>query len=146
MNIEFFYQDCSFELKNKDEITKWVNECVAAEGRNGEDVNFIFCSDTYLLELNKKYLEHDYYTDVITFDYGMEFPGEDIVAGDVFISVDTVELNAGRFHVQFKSELHRVIIHGVLHLIGYNDKTDAEQAVMTEKEDLYLAKLTAKND
>ncbi len=104
------------------------------EGKNPNDINFIYCSDEYLLELNKSSLNHDYYTDIITFDYceGKE------VSGDLFISIDRVRENANEMNLTFEDELHRVMIHGVLHLCGYKDKTKKDAETMREKENFYL--------
>ena len=98
------------------------------------DISIIFVTDSYLLEMNQKYLDHDYYTDIITFDYCVT----NIVSGDLFISVDRVQENAGIVNVDFLIELHRVMIHGILHLCGYNDQTDEEKRVMRELENKYL--------
>lgn len=139
LNLEFYAEACDMPLAFgcENALTEWVSSAVKAEQREGGDINVIFCSDEYLLEINRKYLEHDYYTDIITFDYNFD----DVVSGDLFISVDTVRANAKEYGVSFLEELHRVIIHGVLHLIGYNDKTADEQKVMRSKENEYLEKL-----
>jgi rRNA maturation RNase YbeY len=97
----------------------------------------IFCSDEYLLDVNKKYLNHDYYTDIITFDY----VEDKIISGDIFISSDRVRENANQFNVSFEMELFRIIIHGILHLLGYKDKTKKDKSLMTEKENFYLSRL-----
>ena len=101
-----------------------------------EDISFIFCSDDYLLDLNRNFLSHDYYTDVITFDNSEQFS----FSGDIFISLDRVRENALVFNQTFIDELHRVMIHGILHLVGYDDISDLEQSIMRDKEDYYLAK------
>lgn len=98
-------------------------------------VNYIFCSDDYLREINIQYLKHKTYTDIVTFNYGTT----DQIEGDIFISVDRVKENAQKFNTELETELHRVIIHGVLHLIGYSDKSKTEKALMREKEDTYLS-------
>ncbi|MFM7473400.1 MAG: rRNA maturation RNase YbeY [Crocinitomicaceae bacterium] len=107
---------------------------IAMESKTCGDITLIFCSDDYLLEINKKYLNHDYYTDVITFDYS----DNQMVSGDLFISIDRVLENAKSFQVVAKEELIRVVCHGVLHLVGYKDKTEEEKKVMTSKENEYL--------
>ncbi len=99
-------------------------------------INFIFCSDDFILEINKNYLQHDYFTDIITFDLSAE--GSAGIDAEIYISVDTVKDNAARFETTFTRELHRVMFHGLLHLIGYDDKTPSHQLEMTEKEDFYL--------
>ena len=98
------------------------------------EINYIFCSDPYLLEINKQYLGHDYFTDILTFDYSQK----PVVSGDLFISIDTVRENAEYYGATFEEELHRVIVHGLLHLIGYDDHTPEEQKTMREKENYYL--------
>lgn len=139
-DIHFFSEDVDFTLKEKQKIRQWITGAITREGfsRVGE-LNFVFCSDDYLLEINQTYLKHDTYTDIVTFDSS---ESEDTIAGDIFISVDRTQENALAFGVSWRDELHRVIIHGVLHLCGYGDKTDAEQQKMTEMEDHYLAKRT----
>ena len=98
------------------------------------ELNIIFCSDKYLLEMNKKHLSHDYLTDIITFDY----TEDNIISGDLFISIERVQENAMQFNVDYNNELKRVVIHGILHLVGYSDHTDSEKKIMREKEDEYL--------
>lgn len=141
MEIDFFNQDCEFKLPNRDVLVAWIEQTIAEEGKDADTISVIFCSDDYLLEVNKKYLNHDYYTDIITFDYAEDIPDENIIAGDLFISIDTVARNAFEYRARFKQELHRVIIHGVLHLLGYKDKSPKEAIEMRSKEDYYLAKL-----
>ena len=141
MEIEYYLQDCDLKLKNKEQLSKWIEETIENENREGGIISVIFCSDDYLLEVNKKYLNHDYYTDIITFDYAdSELVGAP-VSGDLFISIDTVARNAFEYKVQFKTELHRVIIHGILHLLEYKDKTADESLMMRSKEDFYLERL-----
>lgn len=127
-------EDVSFLPKNKLALRNWINSSIIKEGKNPNDINFIYCSDEYLLELNKSSLNHDYYTDIITFDYceGKE------VSGDLFISIDRVRENAKEMNLTFEDELHRVMIHGVLHLCGYKDKTKKDAETMREKENFYL--------
>lgn len=133
--ILFFSEDTLFKPKQKAELRKWVNNCVMAEGFKIQEINFIFCTDDYLLEINKNYLDHDTYTDIITFDNG-EQNGK--VLGDIFISVDRINENAAKFEVSERDELHRVMIHGVLHLLGYTDKDHKTKAQMTDRENHYL--------
>ena len=133
MEINYFYEDIN-EFELSETISEWINKTITNENKETGEINVIFCSDEYLLKMNKEHLNHDYYTDIITFDYCQG----SLVSGDLFISVDRVGENAKDFNVDFKNELNRVIIHGVLHLIGYNDKTDDEQKEMTEKENFYL--------
>ena len=137
-DISFFNEDVNYTVKGKQKLRQWIASAIRAEGfsRVGE-LNFIFCSDAYLLEMNKTYLEHDTYTDIITFDSSED---EMVIAGDIFISVERIAENALKFGVPERDELHRVIIHGVLHLCGYLDKKKADKELMTAKENMYLDK------
>lgn len=139
-DIQFFSEDIDFTVKDKQKIRTWIGETIKAEGfkRVGE-LSFVFCSDAYLLEINKQYLNHDTFTDIVTFDSSED---EDVIAGDIFISVERIRENASKFSVSEKDELNRVIIHGVLHLCGYYDKKKEDKALMTEKEDYYLSTRT----
>ncbi len=128
--INFFTEDVDFDLKGKLKNKKWIKTIVEQEGQKTGDINIIFCSDEYLLEVNKQYLNHDYYTDIITFNYNTEK-----VNGDLFISIDRVAENAEKQNVPRGTEMQRVIIHGVLHLLGYNDKSPKEEKEIREKED-----------
>jgi rRNA maturation RNase YbeY len=134
MSINFFNEDVDLPKIKKRNTVAWIKQVIDEHCKKVGDVSFIFCSDTYLLDVNKQYLDHDYFTDVITFDY----VEGDVVSGDIFISVDRVEENAKSFSTSFSNELNRVIIHGILHLLRYNDKTDTDKLIMTGKEDLYL--------
>jgi rRNA maturation RNase YbeY len=136
-DISFFAEDTAFVLSQKQKVREWAGRVIKSEGfsRIGE-LNFIFCSDEYLLDINKEYLDHDTYTDIITFDSSEE---EHVIAGDIFISIERVRENATKFSVAEKDEVHRVIVHGVLHLCGYLDKSEAEKDTMTAKENEYLA-------
>lgn len=134
MSINFFNEDVDLPKIKKRNTVAWIKQVIDEHCKKVGDVSFIFCSDTYLLDVNKQYLDHDYFTDVITFDY----VEGDVVSGDIFISVDRVEENAKSFSTSFSNELNRIIIHGILHLLGYNDKTDTDKMIMTGKEDLYL--------
>jgi len=137
MPIKFFNEDNSFNLKDRIKLKRWINSSILNEKRNLGLVNYIFTSDKYLLSINKEYLSHNYYTDIITFNYCEK----NNISGDIFISIDTVKNNSNRFGVTFKHELHRVMIHGILHLIGYDDQNDEEKAEMREKENYYLERL-----
>ncbi|MCC2599514.1 rRNA maturation RNase YbeY [Sphingobacterium sp. FBM7-1] len=139
-DISFFNEDVDYKIKDKQKLRQWIASTVANEGggRVGE-LNFIFCSDAYLLEINKKYLDHDTYTDIVTFDSSEK---DGVIAGDIFISIDRTKENASKFDVSERDELHRVIIHGVLHLCGYLDKKKEDKALMTEKENEYLSRRT----
>lgn len=134
--INFFYEDTAFELTHKEIISSWIAHTITVEKCELSEINYIFCSDEYLHQINVDYLQHDYYTDIITFDNSEE---EGIIESDIFVSIERVQDNAQDQGIPFEQELRRVIIHGVLHLVGYNDKTDTEQAEMTEKENAYLS-------
>lgn len=134
--IHFFSEDISFTLKEKNKVRNWIKNTIRSEGKKLKELNFIFCSDAYLLEINKQYLNHDTFTDIVTFD-NSESP--DLIIGDVFISIERTRENASKYKVAEKDELHRIIIHGTLHLIGYKDKTKSDKSLMTEKEDHHLA-------
>lgn len=133
--VNFFVEDISFNLKQRINIRKWIKSCIDAEGFRLRELNFIFCSDDYLLVINQGYLKHDTFTDIITFDNSEE---ERHIVGDIFISVDRVGENAAQFKVSERDELHRVMIHGTLHLLGYPDKGKAAKTLMTTKENYYL--------
>jgi rRNA maturation RNase YbeY len=123
--------ETAFRLRNQREYTNWLIKVAKSEGRVLEDINYIFTSDTYLLELNQRFLNHDYYTDILTFDYSVDRT----VSGDIFISIDRVMENARSFGVDFDEELLRVMVHGLLHLFGYNDDDDMQQQRMRSIED-----------
>ncbi|MFY0600951.1 MAG: rRNA maturation RNase YbeY [Cyclobacteriaceae bacterium] len=135
-NIEFLSQEIEFEISDPSATSQWINSVVEQEGKDIDSITYIFCSDEYLLSINKDHLNHDYYTDIITFDNS--FSANDIIA-DIFISIDRVKENAADFNVSFSQELQRVMIHGVLHLLGYKDKTDDDQKLMRQKEDTYIS-------
>ena len=136
--IRFNIEDVRFNLKNRMVLKKWLANVASEESRRVGELNFIFCSDDYLLDINSRFLNHDYYTDVITFDYSED----NRIAGDIFISVDTVRVNAEEYCQTFENELFRVMVHGVLHLCDYGDHSDEEKKQMRAKEDYYLAKLS----
>jgi probable rRNA maturation factor len=137
--IAFFEEDIKFKLKSKTQLRQWITDTIKAEGFKLNELTYIFCSDDYLLQINRQYLDHDTYTDIITFDNS---EGNKIVTGDIFISIDRIRENAAKFNVTEATELHRVLIHGVLHLLGYKDKLAPDQKKMTEKEDYYLSTRT----
>lgn len=134
--IHYFSEDIAYNLKDKRKINSWIKRTIEMENFNPGDINFIFCSDTYLLKLNQEYLNHHTLTDIITFDSSEE---ENTISGDIFISIDRIKENAKSLNVNFTAELHRVIIHGILHLCGYTDKSKDEKLAMREKEDHYLS-------
>lgn len=133
--IRYFYEGITFEFKNKLQNNRWLRFVASSEVRNLQNINIIFCSDNYILDVNMKYLQHDYFTDIITFDYCED----DYLSGDLFISIDSVRDNADFYGTEFQDELNRVIVHGILHLVGYDDHTEEEQKVMRSKEDYYLS-------
>ncbi len=135
--IQFFPEGTSFILKNKNAIRSWLIKAIDEEKKKPWYINFIFCNDDYLLELNKIYLNHNTLTDILTFTFAEQ---PDIVSGDIYISVERVEENAENFGEQKDRELRRVMIHGVLHLVGYRDKTSIDRKIMREKENYFLNK------
>lgn len=132
--IRYYQENIRFELKQKMRNNRWLKMVAGSEMRRLGAINIIFCSDPYILEVNLKYLQHDYFTDIITFDYCEK----DILSGDLFISIDSVRENARYYRTAFEDELDRVMVHGLLHLIGYDDHTEEEIAVMRQKENYYL--------
>lgn len=138
MSIRFNNIDIEFDSVNVRTISKWLTKVIEDQNNKVGTVNYNFCSDEHLLTINQQFLQHDTYTDIITFDYSANL----IVSGDIFISIDRVEDNALLYKTPFDQELHRVIVHGVLHLCGYKDKTNQEAAQMRKMEDHYLAHLS----
>jgi len=133
--IGFYNENSGFKPKQIKKIREWILAVILAEGKSAGEISFIFCDDNYLHEMNVKYLSHDTLTDVITFDYSEE----NRISGDVFISIDRVRENAVNFSKPLDEEIHRVMIHGVLHLCGFKDKTKKDSAIMRHKEETYLA-------
>lgn len=132
--IELFYET-DFTIENEFIFLKWIKKVVEKENYKIQEINYIFCDDEYLLELNKKFLNHDYYTDVI----GFQNSKGKLISGDIFISIDRVKDNAKINKVPFQNELARVMIHGILHFMKYNDTTNEEEIKMRKTEDKYLA-------
>ena len=137
--IHFFTEDVSFNFKHKILVRKWLKNTIEAEGYKLKEMNFVFCSDNYLLTINQEYLKHDTLTDIITFDNSDK---EFAIVGDIFISIERVRENARIFTVSEKDELLRVMVHGTLHLLGYADKGKTAKTLMTAKVNYYLLKLT----
>lgn len=135
--IHFFSENIPFKLKQALKLKVWVKATIQKEGFELGQLNYIFCSDEALLERNIQFLKHKTLTDIITFDLSEQ---EGLIEGEIYISIDRIKDNAGKFSKSFEDELHRVIIHGVLHLVGYGDKTPKLKAIMREKEDFYLKK------
>lgn len=137
MKVNFFIEDVVFILKDKAKIRKWIVACVKSEGYRLSEANIIFCSDNYLLDINRNYLKHDFFTDIITFPHdNPESPV--VVGGDLFLSYERIIENAGYLRKHVNDEIHRVIIHGILHLVGYTDKKSSEKKQMTARENHYL--------
>jgi len=126
-----FNSETSFTLKNQNKLVKWIGDVVSSEGFQVAEINYIFCDDSYLNKINQEFLNHDTFTDIISFDYTL---GKE-VGGDIFISIERVLENAEKFNEVFENELHRVMIHGILHFIGYKDKTKKDKTLMRTKED-----------
>ena len=137
MAVHYYTDDCSYRLPEKRRTTEWLKAVAEEEGYTLGGVNYIFCSAARLLEMNKEFLAHDYYTDIITFDYS-DRKGSGVVSGDVFIDVETVADNARIYGATKIEEMRRVVVHGVLHLCGQKDKTPRANAQMHRKEDKYL--------
>jgi len=133
--ISFHFEQVDQISLQQGRVQSWLQEVILKEGFGQGDLAVIFCSDSYLSELNKTYLNHDTLTDVITFDY----TEEEVTSGDIFISIERVKENAIRFEVEFLDELRRVMVHGILHLLGYGDKSESEKKSMRAKEEIYLA-------
>lgn len=133
-NIEYNLIDIELNI-NKKNYTNWITKCIELTNKEVGEISYIFCNDDYLLNINKEYLNHDYYTDIITFDYCKE----NTISGDLFISIERIKENASTHKTSFKNELDRVIIHGIIHLLGQKDKTPEEAKEMRTKEDYYLS-------
>lgn len=133
MPVRFIFQNISFSLKKNNYKKKLILSVIRKEGKNHGDINFIFCDDSFLLALNKKFLKHNTLTDIITFQYP-----SDKLSAEIFISIPRVKENAKKFKVSFENELQRVMIHGILHLCGYKDKTAKQKKEIRKKEDYYL--------
>ncbi|HWV33876.1 MAG TPA: rRNA maturation RNase YbeY [Dyadobacter sp.] len=133
--VSFFSEDIDFKVVNPLKTKKWLKNASISEGYELSQLNYVFCTDEYLLEINKQYLDHDYFTDIITFDNSEE---DNQLEGDIYISVDRVRENAATFHTDFDTEMRRVLIHGLLHLAGHDDTSEALKTAMRAKEDEYL--------
>lgn len=131
-----FHYELDFKIEDEQKIDSWIRALIKEEGCVLKELTYIFCDDEYLLKINQEHLNHDYYTDIITFDYD-----EEELHSDLFISVERVKENAVTYHKSFENEFCRVVAHGVLHLCGYKDKSVEEEAEMRSKEDYYLSKL-----
>lgn len=132
--VRYFFEDTDFQFKPKRFTSTWLKTVAESEIRRLGEVNLIFCSDNYILDINQRFLQHDYFTDIITFDYCEG----NVISGDLFISVDSVRENSLEYGTEFEDELNRVIVHGVLHLVGYDDHTEEDVKEMRSKENYYL--------
>lgn len=139
--ITFFSEDVNFELSETIKHADWIQNLIKTHSKIAGDIAYIFCSDVYLHKMNVEHLNHDTLTDIITFDY----THAGIISGDIFISIDRVQENAKTFSVSFDQELHRVMSHGILHLIGFKDKTDTEKSLMRDEEDKAISLLSGTN-
>lgn len=137
--IQFFYENLQESVST--DYQKWLEDIILSEGKKVGEINYIFCDDEYLLKINQDYLQHDYYTDIITFDY---VKGKTI-SGEIFVSLQRISDNASTLSRDYEEELKRVLAHGILHLAGYKDKTEEEEKEMRRMEDLYLVKFRDSN-
>ena len=135
--IQYIAEDIKMPVLQKQKLNRWIKETALIYNKRQGDIAYIFCTDERILDVNKQYLKHDYYTDIITFDYS----DDSLISGDIFISIDTVKSNAEQFEVSFEQELSRIMIHGILHLCGQDDKTDESKNEMTKKENRALERL-----
>ena len=138
MPVHFHNEEVSFPFNNKREVSLWLKSVVSSFQKELGVINVIFCNDQYLLKVNQTYLNHDYFTDIITFNYNEN----NLISGDLFISIDRVKENAINQKMEFNVEIHRVIVHGVLHLCGLNDQSKQEKEIMRGRENLFLQKLS----
>jgi len=134
--VHFFYNEVQFKLNNPRKVTNWIKRVVEIEGSSIKEINYVFCSDSYLLTLNRSFLSHNTLTDILTFDNSNDVS---VLEGEIYISIERVIENAEKYDVAFEDELGRVMIHGVLHLLGYKDKKIVEKALMRKKEEACLS-------
>ncbi|MEQ9592455.1 MAG: rRNA maturation RNase YbeY [Cyclobacteriaceae bacterium] len=137
MAVRYFYEEVNFKLPHPRKTSQWIADTVKKEKGSLGDVSYVFCKDSFLLELNQKHLNHDTLTDIIAFDLSDE--SSEGISGEIYISLERVAENAEKYDAAFMQELHRVLIHGILHLLGYSDKTEAEKVLMRKKEEAYLS-------
>ena len=141
MEYIYFFSEIEFSLDDESRVRQWIKSTIEAEERQLREISVIFCDDNYLLSLNQKYLSHDTLTDILTFNRSKDKQ----IAGDIYISVDRIQENAMIFQASFREELCRVLIHGILHLIGFTDKSEENKKIMRSKEDEYLLLLSKRN-
>jgi probable rRNA maturation factor len=134
-SVHFYFEKVGLTLKERGKLKSFINSLIVKEKKNLNNLNYIFCNDNALLEINRKYLDHNFYTDVITFD--LSSSRKEILA-DIYISVDRIKENSKTLKLPLEEELHRVMLHGLLHLCGYNDKTESQRSLIRKKEDFYL--------
>jgi rRNA maturation RNase YbeY len=134
--IHFFLEGISYQLRNKAGLRQWIDMIITTENEEYHDVNIILCSDEFLNQLSLTYLSRDHFTDVMTFDFSET---DQVASGDIYISLPRVRDNARKYGISLKDEIHRVMVHGILHLLGYDDKRSRDRQRMTEKENLYLS-------
>ncbi len=137
MALHYFTEGVKFKLDHPRKTATWIKDSIQREKRVTGEINYIFCTDLILQSINQTYLNHDDFTDIITFDYSEK--NSQVISGDVYISIDRVKENSSKFNKSFDEELHRVMIHGILHLLGYMDKKTADKAQMRKKEEAYLS-------
>jgi len=130
----YFHTETDFKLKKEETYSSWIGEAILKMEKEIGEINYIFCDDAYLLKINQDFLNHDTYTDIISFDYS----SGNVLSGDIFISIERVRENAKEYEVDFQKELQRVLIHGILHYAGFNDKNETEKKEMRHQENLYL--------
>lgn len=136
MDIRFFTEEIKFNLKNRNKLRKWICRVIAYENKKCGAINYIFCSDNYLLKINQQYLKHNTFTDIVSFENN----DAELINGDIFISIERVKENSKQLGLPFSNELHRVMIHGVLHFLGYSDKSKIQKEKMRKQEDACLKK------
>jgi len=134
LSIHFFAEGIVLNLKEKKKLKSWITSVIVSEGKSLGEINVVFGSDDYILGLNKKYLNHGYFTDIVTFNYN----SLETISGDIFISIDTVRKNADFYNIHILDEIHRVIIHGILHLLGFDDKNKHQKSIMRFQENKWL--------
>ncbi len=136
MDVRFFFEEVDPIDFNFESIQKWIHKVIRHYKQKPWEISIIFCSDEFILKLNQEYLNHDYYTDILTFNYSN--PG--FISGDLFISIETVKSNSSLLNIKFEDEINRVIVHGILHLLGFDDSTNNQKEEMTQIEDYWLEK------
>jgi len=134
---KIYYNNVKFRLKKTGEIKNWIKKVIRSEGKEPGDLSFIFADEENMLKMNIKYLGHDYNTDVITFDYSKD----DFIEGEIYIGIDTIRKNAKKYKVTLRNEVKRVMVHGVLHMLGYEDKNEEQRKLMKEREDYHIGEI-----